>query len=77
MSNSTLEINIANRVAVVWMAREKVRNAFNEASIAELAQVFARLGADDSVRVIVLAGRGPAPPRLPSRRRRATRMTAM
>ncbi len=60
MSNSTLEINIANRVAVVWMAREKVRNAFNETSITELAQAFARLGADDSVRVIVLAGRGPA-----------------
>jgi methylglutaconyl-CoA hydratase len=55
-----LEIHIAQRVAVVWMAREKVRNAFNESLIAELAAAFTRLGADDDVRAIVLAGRGPA-----------------
>jgi methylglutaconyl-CoA hydratase len=55
-----LEIHIAHRVAVVWLAREKVRNAFNETLIAALAQAFARLGADDGVRAIVLAGRGPA-----------------
>jgi methylglutaconyl-CoA hydratase len=55
-----LEVHIAHRVAVVWLAREKVRNAFNETLIAELAAAFARLGADDGVRAIVLAGRGPA-----------------
>lgn len=55
-----LEIHIAQRVAVVWLAREKVRNAFNEALIAELGSAFTRLGADDDVRAIVLAGRGPA-----------------
>ena len=59
MSNG-LEVQVAHRVAVIWLAREKVRNAFNEALIAELAATVARLGADDSVRVIVLAGRGPA-----------------
>lgn len=59
MSNG-LEIRVARRVAVVWLAREKVRNAFNETLIAELASAFARLGADDGVRAIVLAGRGPA-----------------
>jgi len=59
MSNG-LEIHIARRVAVVWLAREKVRNAFNETLIAELASAFTRLGADDGVRAIVLAGRGPA-----------------
>jgi methylglutaconyl-CoA hydratase len=59
MSNG-LEIHVARRVAVVWLAREKVRNAFNEALIAELASAFDRLGADDSVRAIVLAARGPA-----------------
>ena len=59
MSNG-LEIHIARRVAVVWLAREKVRNAFNETLIAELSSAFARLGADDGVRAIVLAGRGPA-----------------
>jgi methylglutaconyl-CoA hydratase len=60
MNTQTLEISIAHHVAVVWMAREKVRNAFNETMIAELAQTFTRLGADDSVRAIVLAGHGPA-----------------
>jgi methylglutaconyl-CoA hydratase len=55
-----LEIQIARRVAVVRLAREKVRNAFNETLIAELGAAFARLGADDGVRAIVLAGRGPA-----------------
>ena len=59
MSNG-LEIHSARRVAVVWLAREKVRNAFNETLIAELASAFTRLGADDGVRAIVLAGRGPA-----------------
>jgi methylglutaconyl-CoA hydratase len=59
MSNG-LEIQVARRVAVIWLAREKVRNAFNETLIAELAAAVARLGADDGVRVVVLAGRGPA-----------------
>ncbi len=60
MSTDLLEISIAHRVAVVWMARERVRNAFNETMIAELAAAFTRLGADAGVRAIVLAGRGPA-----------------
>jgi methylglutaconyl-CoA hydratase len=55
-----LEIHVARRVAVVWLAREKVRNAFNETLIGELAAAFTRLGDDDGVRAIVLAGRGPA-----------------
>ena len=55
-----LEIHIARRVAVLRLAREKVRNAFNETLIAELTAAFARLGGDAGVRAIVLAGRGPA-----------------
>jgi methylglutaconyl-CoA hydratase len=60
MTTQTLEISIAHHVAVVWMAREKVRNAFNETMIAELAETFGKLGADADVRAIVLAGKGPA-----------------
>lgn len=65
LNPTTLEVSITHRVAIVWMAREKVRNAFNETMIAELAQTFAHLGAapDDGhggVRAIVLAARGPA-----------------
>ncbi len=57
MTTTTLDIHISHRVAVVWMAREKVRNAFNETSIAELTETFRSLGADSDVRAIVLAGR--------------------
>lgn len=60
MTTTTLEIQISHQVAVVWMAREVVRNAFNETSIAELTQAFSALGADADVRAIVLAGKGPA-----------------
>ncbi len=45
-------------VAQVTMAREAVFNAFDEAMIGELDAAFARLEADDTVRVIVLAGAG-------------------
>jgi methylglutaconyl-CoA hydratase len=60
MTSTTLELQVSHRVAVVWMARETVRNAFNEASIAELTETFRSLGADPDVRAIVLAGKGPA-----------------
>ena len=57
---STLTVNISHRVAVVWMTRADVRNAFNETSIAELTDTFASLGVDAGVRAIVLAAEGPA-----------------
>ncbi|HKO68565.1 MAG TPA: enoyl-CoA hydratase/isomerase family protein [Burkholderiaceae bacterium] len=60
MKFNTLEVNVNHRVAVIWLAREKVRNAFNEVSIAELTTVFEQLGQDRQVRAIVLAARGPA-----------------
>ncbi|HWL75532.1 MAG TPA: enoyl-CoA hydratase-related protein, partial [Burkholderiaceae bacterium] len=60
MKFETLKVDINHRVAVVWLAREKVRNAFNEVSIADLTAAFEQLGRDDEVRAIVLAGRGPA-----------------
>lgn len=60
MKFETLKVDVNHRVAVVWLAREKVRNAFNEVSIADLTAAFEQLGRDDDVRAIVLAGRGPA-----------------
>jgi len=47
-------------VAEVWLNRPEVRNAFNGAVIAELAQAFTQLGADPTLRVIVLGGHGKA-----------------
>jgi methylglutaconyl-CoA hydratase len=57
---TTLEVTVAHRVALVWLAREKMRNAFNETMIGELQSTFETLGADDGVRAIVLAAHGPA-----------------
>lgn len=47
-------------VAHIWLNRPDVRNAFNDGVIAELARVFAELGRDDDLRVVVLGGRGKA-----------------
>jgi len=47
-------------VALVWLNRPDVRNAFNETMIAELTHAFKTLDADNEVRAVVLAGRGPA-----------------
>lgn len=57
---TTLRLDFAHRVAVLWLAREKLRNAFNETMIAELQAAFTQLGADAGVRAIVLAAQGPA-----------------
>ncbi|MGL6111429.1 MAG: enoyl-CoA hydratase/isomerase family protein [Rubrivivax sp.] len=47
-------------VAEVWLNRPEVRNAFNDAVIAELNEAFTRLAQDDTLRVIVLGGHGKA-----------------
>ena len=60
MNFKTLEVSVNHRVAVLWLAREAVRNAFNEVSIAELTQAFSEYGRDKEVRAIVLAAKGPA-----------------
>src|SRR3972149_3637513 len=56
----TLEIAEINAVAIVWMNRPEVRNAFNETRIAELTAAFTALDQDTAVRAVVLAGHGPA-----------------
>jgi methylglutaconyl-CoA hydratase len=46
--------------AEVRLNRSEMRNAFNDAVIAELDAAFARLEQDDALRVVVLAGHGTA-----------------
>jgi methylglutaconyl-CoA hydratase len=60
VNTDTLQVSVVDRVATVWLAREKVRNAFNETLIADLTNTFGALGPDPQVRVVVLAARGPA-----------------
>jgi methylglutaconyl-CoA hydratase len=54
----TIRLTEDKKVARVTFDRPEVHNAFNAVMIAELAEVFARLRKDDSVRVIVLTGEG-------------------
>jgi methylglutaconyl-CoA hydratase len=47
-------------VARVTLNRPEVRNAFDDSLIARLSETFAQLDTDAGVRVVVLAGNGPA-----------------
>lgn len=55
-----LDINLADGLATVTLNRPEVRNAFNEAVIAELTAAFLDLGQRADVRCIVLAAQGAA-----------------
>jgi methylglutaconyl-CoA hydratase len=59
-SYRTIEAERDGRVGRIWLARPDVRNAFNAVMIGELREALGALAADDSVRVIVLSGRGTA-----------------
>jgi methylglutaconyl-CoA hydratase len=57
---SSLDVQRQGPVAKVFLNRPDVRNAFNEEVIAELHAAFTELGADATLRVIVLGGHGKA-----------------
>lgn len=58
MSYQYLSVEIVDKVATVWLNRPEVHNAFNSGVIDELTTCLKKLGGQDSVRVVVLAGRG-------------------
>ena len=55
-----ITVTSANHVGKIVLNRPEVRNAFNDAVIAELTQAFLMLGQRDDVRCIVLAAEGVA-----------------
>jgi methylglutaconyl-CoA hydratase len=55
-----LEVARQGGVARVTLNRPELRNAFDDALIRKLTDAFAELEEDRSVRVVVLAGNGPA-----------------
>jgi len=55
-----VKYELADHIARVTLNRPEVRNAFDDALIAELTKVFRQLDADSAVRAVVLAGNGPA-----------------
>jgi methylglutaconyl-CoA hydratase len=58
MTEPTIEIERKGAIASVWLNRTEVHNALNEMMIDEITEAFHTLSAQDSVRVIVLSGRG-------------------
>ena len=56
---ATIQIERKAAAAWVWLNRPEVRNAFNDVMIGELTETLLTLGEDPSVKVLVLAGRGP------------------
>ena len=60
MKYQTLELTRHATLATISLNRPEVRNAFNEMAVAELNDAFGKLGADVSIRAIVLAAHGPA-----------------
>jgi len=57
---ATLQISRDGDVARVFLDRPDVRNAFNDAVIAELDAAFTAFAADPSLRAVVLGGHGKA-----------------
>jgi methylglutaconyl-CoA hydratase len=57
---SVLEVSRTDGVARVTLNRPELRNAFDDALIAKLRTAFEEIGKDKAVRVMVLAGNGPA-----------------
>jgi methylglutaconyl-CoA hydratase len=55
-----LSVEKKGGVARVTLDRPEVRNAFDEVVIEKLAHVFHEIAADTGIRVVVLAGNGPA-----------------
>ena len=60
MSYETIETQRAPGVALIWLNRPDLRNAMNDTLIAELTDAFEAAIDDESIRAIVLAGRGKA-----------------
>jgi methylglutaconyl-CoA hydratase len=60
MGYDSLSLAIDGHVATITLDRPQVRNAFDEAAIADLAMAFDEAGQETGVRVIVLAANGPA-----------------
>jgi methylglutaconyl-CoA hydratase len=60
MSYTTIETELRQGIALIWLNRPDMRNALNDTLIAELGDALSRAIEDDAVRAIVLAGRGKA-----------------
>jgi methylglutaconyl-CoA hydratase len=55
---TTIELNISKQVAIIWLNRTEVHNAFNDVMVNELIQCFTYVEQLNDIRVIILRGKG-------------------
>lgn len=55
---TTIQIETEGPLCTVWLNRPDIRNAFNETMISELLDCFTALNDEQSIRVVILRGRG-------------------
>ena len=60
MAEKNLEVTVRNGCAIVALNRPEIRNAFDDALIANLTRTFRKIDADDSIRAMILMGNGTA-----------------
>lgn len=60
MSYQTIETQLQQGIALIWLNRPELRNAMNDQLIDDLTDAVGAAIEDDEVRAIVLAGRGSA-----------------
>ncbi len=58
--SDVVSVEIADHIATVWLDRPDKLNAMAPAFWTDFPAIVEAVGGDDSVRVIVVAGRGPA-----------------
>ena len=54
----TLEIEVKDKVAIVWLNRPDMHNALNQQMIADLIDCFESLNVETEIRIIILRGKG-------------------
>jgi len=59
MKLERLQVDVERGVARVWLNRPEARNAFDGLMVTELRRTLFDFATEDSVRVIVIGGRGP------------------
>ena len=58
MNFKTIELELIEDLAIVWLNRPEIHNAFNEIMISELITIFEAINKMEKVRIVILRGRG-------------------
>jgi len=58
MNFKTIELELIEDLAIVWLNRPEIHNAFNEIMISELITKFEAINKMEKVRIVILRGRG-------------------